>query len=141
MIISMGAMTYLAGLAILDARDRELSVRVLLLGTLGAVTCALFYVLTGAARWEDLLFGTVPGLILLALAGMTKGAGVGDGVVLLQVNFFLLLDRVILAFGISLLVMGLFSGMILITKKGTKDTRLPYLPFLWLGCLGTFCIR
>lgn len=141
MLISVIGMIYLAGLAVLDVRNRELSVKILLLGTLVALTCGAYHVAQGLVIWEDLLLGAVPGMVLLSLAGITKGAGIGDGIVLLQMNFFLLLDKVIVSFGISLLSMGLFSLLILLTKKGSKDTRLPYLPFLWVGCLGAICLQ
>lgn len=141
MLISVIGMIYLAGLAVLDVRNRELSVKILLLGTLVALTCGAYHVVEGLVIWENLLLGAVPGMVLLSLAGITKGAGIGDGIVLLQMNFFLLLDKVIISFGISLLSMGLFSLLILLTKKGSKDTRLPYLPFLWVGCLGAICLQ
>ena len=140
LLISMGTMIYLAVLAIMDARRREISAIVLALGSVASVVMAGWLLLCGSTSWEMLLFGAVPGLLLLALAGMTGGAGVGDGIVLLQLNFLLLLDRVVIAFGVSLLVMGAFSAVTLLTKLGKKDLRLPYLPFLWLGCLVAICI-
>ena len=139
-LISTGTMIYLAVLAIMDARRREISAVVLVLGSFAAVGMAGWLLLCGSTSWELLLFGAVPGLLLLALAGMTGGAGVGDGIVLLQLSFLLLLDRVVIAFGVSMLVMGAFSAVILLTKQGKKDLRLPYLPFLWLGCLVAICI-
>lgn len=140
MLISVGTMIYLAALAILDARRREISTIVLGMGSFAAILTAGWLLLRGSTSWEMMLFGTVPGLLLLALAGMTGGAGVGDGIVLLQLNFLLLFDRVVIAFGISMLIMGAFSAVILLAKLGKKDLRLPYLPFLWLGCLVAFCI-
>ena len=140
MLITTGTMIYLAVLAIMDARRREISTGILALGSFVAVVMAGWLLLRGSASWEMLLFGAVPGLLLLALAGMTGGAGVGDGIVLLQLNFLLLLDRVVIAFGVSLLVMGAFSAVTLLTKLGKKDLRLPYMPFLWLGCLVAICI-
>ena len=140
MIISMGTMIYLAVLAMMDARKREISTKVLAMGSCVSLVVAGWLLHRGSITWEALLFGAVPGMLLLALAGMTGGAGVGDGIVLLQLNFLLLLDRVVIAFGVSLLVVGAFSAVMLLTKLGKKDLRLPYLPFLWLGCLVALCI-
>lgn len=133
----MISMTYLGLLAILDVKKRELSLAVLGVGSLGALFCGGYYVIMKMTSWEGLLWGTVPGVILLLLAGLTKSAGLGDGIVLLQMNLFLLLDRVVFAFGLSLIIMGAFSAVFLLVRRGCKDVRLPYLPFLWLGCLGS----
>jgi len=86
------------------------------------------------------MFGALPGGLLLVLAGLDCGAGAGDGIVLIQLDLLLLLDKVVIAFGISLMAMGIFSVVLLCLKKGRKDLRLPYMPFLWLGCLGALGI-
>ena len=140
MIITMLTMTYLGILAMTDALRREIPVKALILGSIAATGVAGYMLISRTVTWEELLFGAVPGLFFLALAGFTKAAGAGDGIVLLQVNFVLFMDRVIMAFGISLIVMGLFSAILLMFHKGKRDTRLPYLPFLWLGCMGATCL-
>lgn len=134
------SMTYLAGLAIMDVRNREVSSRVLLLGTVAAFLRAAYLLCMEGTTWETMIFGAVPGVILLLLAVLTKGAGTGDGIVLLQMNFFMLLEHLIAAFAMSMLIMGAFSAALLLMKKGGKNTRLPYLPFLWLGCLGAIIL-
>lgn len=134
------SMTYLAGIAIMDVRSREVSSRVLFLGTVAAFLRAAYLLCVEGTTWEAMMFGAVPGVILLLLAVLTKGAGMGDGIVLLQMNFFLLLEHLIAAFAMSMLIMGAFSAVLLLMKKGGKNTRLPYLPFLWLGCLGAMIL-
>ena len=138
-MLMTGTMTYLAVLAVLDARRREIESWILLLGSLGALLAAGVFLVRGMVSWDQLLFGAVPGVILLALAQTTHSAGAGDGIVLLQVSIFLLLERTIVAFGISMIVMGGFCAVLLLLKKGSRDMRIPYLPFLWLGCLVAIC--
>ena len=133
-------MTYLAALSVIDAKRREIPVWILIAGSLGAGAFAVWRVMIGGVSLEGLLFGAVPGMILLALAALTKGTGFGDGIVMLQMSLLLLLERVVFAFSISLILMGVFSILLLVLKKGNKDTRLPYLPFLWVGCLCSICL-
>lgn len=140
MVIETAVMIYLAVLAILDGRKREIPLRILALGAIPAMGVAGHMLLRGAVSWETLLFGAVPGAVLLALAGMSRGAGAGDGMVLLLMNFVLFLERVVLAFGISLIAIGAFSALMLLLKKGGKELRIPYLPFLWLGCVGAILL-
>jgi leader peptidase (prepilin peptidase)/N-methyltransferase len=140
MIIALGTMIYLGILAVMDARKRELPTWLLLAGSVAAILAAVWFLANEGVTWEGLMLGAVPGGIILALAGIGGGAGAGDGIVLLQVNLLLLLDKVVIAFALSLMLMGIFAAALLMLKKGAKDTRLPYVPFLWLGCLGAFCI-
>ena len=140
-MITVFIMTYLGYLAIMDAVRREVSVRTLVIGTIVATLLAGWFLKSGTITWESLAFGAIPGVILLAISGMTKGAGVGDAIILLQMDLVLLWDHLVMAFGISLFVMACFSAGILLLKKGSKDTRLPYLPFLWIGYVGALCVR
>ena len=132
-------MIYLAVLSLMDARRRAISAWLLLLGSILAAALAGWLLWQGTEHWEELLFGAVPGVILLAIAGMTGSAGCGDGIVLLQVSLLLLMERAVIAFGVSMVVMGAFATVILLKNKKNKDLRLPYLPFLWLGCLVSLC--
>ena len=119
-----GTMTYLAFLAVLDARRREIESWILFVGSLGALLAAGVFLARGMVSWDQLLFGAVPGVILLALAQTTHSAGAGDGIVLLQVSIFLLLERTIVAFGVSMIVMGGFCAALLLLKKGSREREL-----------------
>ena len=139
MLVSVGTMIYLAVLSLMEARRRAISAWLLLLVSILAAALAGWLLWQGTVHWEELLFGAVPGVILLAIAGMTGSAGCGDGIVLLQVSLLLLMERAVIAFGVSMVVMGAFATVILLKNKKNKDLRLPYLPFLWLGCLVSLC--
>lgn len=141
MITSVLTMTYLTGLAVIDVIRREVPAKLLHIGTMAAAAYAIWSLVLGKSTWEQLVFGAVPGMVLLSLAVLTRGAGIGDGIVLLQLNLVLCLSNLILAFSVSLIVMSMFAVALLMSKKGKKDMRLPYLPFLWLGCLCTLCLE
>lgn len=129
------ALGYLSILVIWDARTKELPVKLLGLGTILAVGMAVFRLSTGTCSCAELFMGAAPGAVLLILAWLTKSVGLGDGIVLLQLDLFLLLERLVMTFAVSLTAIGCFALMLLLFKKSGKDLRLPYMPFLWLGCL------
>lgn len=133
--ISMMVMGYLTLLTYWDARRRMLPVGILKAGTCLAVGTAVYCLIEGYGQWQELLFGAVPGFILLFISWLTGAAGAGDGLVLLQLNLFFFLEKVVVAFGASLLGIGLFALGYLILGRKQRDFRLPYMPFLWIGCL------
>ena len=136
MILTMLAIVYLGVLALMDAKKRMLSGWVLAIGGVLAILCAGCMLATRSLSFDALLFGAIPGMLLLVLAVLTKGIGIGDGIVLLEVSAFLLLERTVVAFVFSLMIMGTFSAILLLLKKARKELRLPYLPFLWIGSVG-----
>lgn len=134
------ALIYLGILVFWDARKREIPVNLLLMGTILAVGTAFFRLRGGEGSWAEMLFGAIPGMVLLNLAWLTKNVGFGDGIVLLQLDLFLFLERVVLTFAISLMVIGGFALILLLFKRSKKDMRLPYMPFLWIGCLSAWLV-
>ena len=81
----------------------------------------------------ELLWGSAPGVLLLLMAAMTKKAGLADGIVLLLLGVLLGYRECILSFILSLLSMSLVSLMLLALNKVRGSSKLPYLPFLWMG--------
>lgn len=133
-------MIYLGVLAFWDAKAKELPLKLLRLGTVLAAGIACYRLASGAGSWEELLLGAAPGAVLLILAWLTKSVGIGDGIVLLQLDLFLFFENVVLAFAFSLLAVGGFALALLLLRRGGKDKRLPYMPFLWTGCLSAWLI-
>ncbi len=137
---SILALAYLGVLAIWDAKTKELPAKLLRAGTVLAIGMGCVNLAVGAGSWGELFLGAAPGAVLLILAWLTKSVGIGDGVVLLQLNFFLFFERVVLAFAFSLLAAGGFALALLIFRRCRMDRRLPYMPFLWIGCLFTWLV-
>lgn len=133
-------LTYLGWMALADAVRREVSLRMLAIGSVAALGFAGWNLRNGMISLESLALGMLPGVILLLIFGLTRGAGLGDAVILFQLDLLLVWDRVIMTFAFSLLIMGFFSAGILLLKKAGKNVRLPYVPFLWLGYVGMLCV-
>ena len=71
-----------------------------------------------------------PGGLLLVTAYVTKKAGYGDGIVLLLLGMALGGDKSLLIFGLSLLLISVWSLILLVFHKAGRNTKIPYLPFL-----------
>lgn len=131
---------YLLILSVFDLRERKIPVALLFCGTLGAV-CGSGWTLVSVIReqgqWQwpflSMLLGMVPGVFVIAMARLTEKVGAGDGWILC--NLGLLTDYRICVglWGMSIIIMAIFSGGMLALKKVKGNTRIPYLPFLTLA--------
>lgn len=140
MVMGSMVLVYMGVLTLLDAKKRELPLKVLAVGTVLAVSAAACRLLRGEGTWMELFLGAIPGMILLNLAWLTKSTGIGDGIVLLQLNLCMFAEKMVVAFGVSLLAIGAFALLILLVKRGSRGLRLPYMPFLWIGCLASWLL-
>lgn len=95
-----------------------------------------YLVTSGKEVWSGWVTGGIPGGISLLLSlGTREQIGYGDGWILLIVGWMLGVNAGII---IGLLGLGcsfLVSAVILLSKKGNRNTRLPFVPFLFLGYL------
>lgn len=82
----------------------------------------------------NILFGTIPGLLLLG-AGFffTKQVGTGDGLGLVALGTVCGLQHTFAIFFYSSLCVGIAATVLLISGKGKRDTSLPHLLFVFVG--------
>ncbi|MDO5425805.1 MAG: prepilin peptidase [Eubacteriales bacterium] len=124
-----GLMVVFLGIcSIQDVRRREISRRILAVGSVAAV---LMQVCTRKLEYWDFALGIAVGLALLGIAFATREAlGYGDGLAVLAMGMFAggcrALEILLLAFGMAALV----SGGCLALKKAKRNDSLPFLPFL-----------
>ena len=124
-------LTFLFFAAWLDWKSGELP---LYLPGAGAAAGAIVRFLAGSVQIPGFLLGFLPGLLLLALAFLTKQAvGYGDGAVFLAAGTFLGLEETVGLLVLSLLAAGAGGLVILLLKKGTKKEALPFVPFVLAG--------
>ena len=125
---------YLTILAIFDWKYKKVPLVILFGGTAAALLLRFSLMLQGDCDWKGLMIsvmaGAVPGLFLLALARITGKIGYGDGLTLLNVGLFTDCMVCLRLLGFSLTLMSFMSIGLLLIKKATGNTRLPYLPFL-----------
>lgn len=124
--------------SIQDIRDKKLSVFLIFLGF---VCLFPFSLVSNTVSIYNRLGGLLLGLFLIAMTYITRGQiGIGDGL-------FIMVIGVCFGFGISsamliygLLLSALISLCIILLRKGKRDTRIPFIPFLFLGYLGVLFI-
>lgn len=125
---------YLIVLGIWDARKKEIPVIFLLLGGIYVVCNEIYRVIVSSVEiWEMFLKcipGMIPGFFLLATAWITQKAGYGDGIVLLLLGVREGLQNCLLMECMSLFLLSIFAGICLVSKKKSKNAKIPYLPFL-----------
>ncbi len=66
---------------------------------------------------------------------ITGKTGLADGIVLLATGLFLEPGSGFAVFSLSLFILALFSVALLLMGKAGRNTKVPYLPFLWLACV------
>lgn len=126
---------WLVALAGMDIRRKHVPVWLLAFGGM-FVTAVSVYGTWNGQFWErELVWSTVPGVVLLAVAVLTKKAGWADGVVLLFLGILTDFRECIFSFTLSMLFISVVSLVLLALKRARKNTTLPYLPFLCAGYL------
>ena len=88
----------------------------------------------GQREIYEWIFRFIPGILFLFYGKVSREkVGYGDGwlvIILGSLYSWIFLCRLLM---ISLFLTVLAAGFLIVIKKGTKESRLPYLPFLWMA--------
>ncbi len=121
---------YLAGLGIRDFVDRRIPLIWILTGFPFAIGWGIFRCAEGELGWCESLLGLIPGIALMVIAYITKKAGYGDGLVLMQLGVCLGYRESVFLFCVGLILLAVVSVILLFLKVVRRDTKMPYLTFL-----------
>lgn len=118
----------------IDARTKEVSIRLLLLfGLLGVI----FYVIGRPVSIQEELLGIAVGIVILGVCRLTGGkVGEGDGWLIIVTGIYLGLHRNIELLAGGLLLAAMWAVVLIVIKKAGKDREMPFIPFLFLSYLG-----
>ena len=121
---------FLLILSIQDLKHRTISlIPVILLGIVNAGLC----VATGRGL-KDVILGVIPGVFAIMLSLGTRGKlGLGDGLVLLVSGLVFDWNRVLSVWLLALVLSALFGLVLILMKKASIKTALPFVPFLFTG--------
>lgn len=101
-----------------------------------AIIGVLMHVIFQRIGTFDVLGGLGIGAVVLIISKSTgEKIGLGDGLVLMLTGIYLGFWRNMVLIWISTTFLALYGGIMIIAKKKRKDDRIPYIPFLMLGCL------
>ena len=124
---------WLLALAGMDIWRKRVPIWLLALGGIFVTVMSFCDAWNGQFEGRGLLWSILPGIVLLAVAILTKKAGWADGVVVLFLGIVTGYRECILSFTLSMLFISAVSLVLLAFKKVRKNTKLPYLPFLCAG--------
>jgi len=89
----------------------------------------------------ELGLALLPGTAALVLAKITREQiGMGDGWELILMGNWLGLSDCLLALGIALLGIFLISVVLLLLGRAGRNTRIAFVPFLWVGTVAALLI-
>lgn len=122
-------------LSFYDIKYKAVPYILLIVGSL----IAMFYagycvVIHDNSVWDYILAG-FPGALFLLTAYITKKVGYGDGWLLMILGMTLDYGQCLAAFLISLLLISIFSIILIVLRKGTGQSKIPYIPFLTIGVI------
>ena len=122
---------YLVVLSVFDRKEKAVPIMLLGMGIVGALFWMIYRGMQG--NLYQSVLGLLPGLLLLVIAGATKKAGYADGIVLGIVGAVEGYKGGILIWGISMCAMSVCAIVLLCSKRASRETKLPYIPFLCGG--------
>ncbi|MDD3368621.1 MAG: prepilin peptidase [Lachnospiraceae bacterium] len=131
-------------LAVCDLRYQKIPCKLLAIyGITLLILSGLFYLESfGLKGLLKMAIGMLPGLILLVLACLFKQEiGKGDGLVLLFLGATIGGKACMLVMFAGLFMASIVGIFLMICKKGSRKTRLPYIPFVLLGYILTSSLK
>ena len=112
-----------------DLREKKINIIPCIAGILLAILTAIP---TGDIKTA--LWGLIPGTLIIMTALMTKGAiGLGDGFVLTLTGSFMGFWKCTALLFAALFIAMVISLILLATKKASKKTEFPFVPFICAG--------
>jgi len=101
----------------------------------------LTYRVWNGTGWMELIGGCLPGGIFLLISLLTREKiGSGDGLVLLALGCGFAIEEVVGIVGMALFFAAIVAIVLLVVKKASRKTEIPFVPFLFLGFLVTAAV-
>lgn len=99
---------------------------------MGVIFLCIYSTMQGGAPGTELLLSVVPGIVLLGLSFVTKESiGYGDGVTMMIVGGMIGLRNCVWVICISLVMISVVGIVLMIIKRASGKTRIPYIPFMF----------
>lgn len=124
--------------SIYDWKYKKISLPVTGIGLLVTIAILIF---SSQYTWKNAISGMSVGIFIIICSFLTRGQiGIGDGIISCFIGtgcgFFENLNILFCAFTLAAIV----SAVLLIRKKVKKKTRIPFVPFLFIGycCIQVF---
>lgn len=133
-----GCIGFLGICAVFDARTKQIPFRFIAAFGTGAM---IYRLLTGQLLELSVAAGVIFGVVmLLAAKCFPKQIGEGDGWMLMVTGLFTGFTVSLESFFIGIVLAASASLVLLVSKKGSLQTALPFAPFLFAGYLLCVCL-
>lgn len=131
----MVILLFLGILSVRDCRERRVPVVWLIAGAVLLFGMGIGRCVQEELAWQEMILGSVPGILLLLIARLSGKAGYADGILLMELGACLGWRESIWLSCFSLLLLSVFSMILLCLRKAKKNTEIPYIPFLTIAFL------
>ncbi len=120
--------------SIWDIKKKEIPILFIVLLGICSVTCGIFGFFSGKLALGELLFSLMPGAAFLFMSVVTRESiGFGDGLFLLSSAVPFGAVGACVGIIIAMFISSFFAIIILATGKGSRKSRIPFVPFITLG--------
>ncbi len=120
--------------AVNDVKKKEIPLPGIVLGSIVGLGIDLWQIANGNLSFAETGLAVLPGCFLLLISFITgESIGYGDGLLLAVIGLFTGFNRCMIILCISLALISISSLALLCMQKVTRNSRLPFVPFLALG--------
>ncbi|MBQ9444303.1 MAG: prepilin peptidase [Lachnospiraceae bacterium] len=121
---------------VFDIRKRRIPLILLLAaGAWGILSYTICTGWTGSDLWDE-IFGLLIGAVFIGISLISEGKmGMGDAIAILVGGIYLGGSGSAFAVLYSLIIAAAVSAVILVLKRGSGKSELPFMPFLLAGCV------
>lgn len=124
----------LAGISVEDYKKRSVSLlKIMLMVFIGIAGILIFDCYTIPMG----ILGLLPGLSIIGISYVSRGKiGLGDGLVLCALGFFVGINHVFIMLISALFIAAFFSAGMLLCKRFAWKSEMPFIPFILMGYIG-----
>lgn len=138
----IAALVFLIPCTVWDVRTREIPAQWLVVCGIASVMIAVWSVMTGGEGIADIVLALSPGLFLIALAIVTEHQiGLADGISGSVLGLCLGSPAIYMVLMAALLLSSGYAAVLLVSHKGTRNSRMPWIPFLAAGVIAAWILN
>ena len=120
--------------AVFDMKKKEIPLAFICLGSMAGVGISLWQITEGYFSFREMGLAVLPGCFLLLTSFVSReNVGYGDGLLLIVIGLFTGFYRCMIILCISLLLISVSALALLAVRKVSRNSRLPFMPFLAAG--------
>lgn len=138
----IAALVFLIPCTVWDVKTREIPALWLVVCGIASVMIAVWSVMTGGEGIADIVLALSPGLFLIALAIVTEHQiGLADGISGSILGLCLGSPAIYMVLMAALLLSSGYAAVLLISHKGSRHSRMPWIPFLAAGVIAVWILN